>query len=195
MKYISDTTWPEVFEHWRTGEASNPDWIRTAVEVKGWPDWESWRMFTANQLGLPQRSWAIFEFKDPMNEIPSMLVGPYTGWQSRLPKPNTHTFTNLVSNPVQYEHFAKWDSVQRLTYAFPADQLMTGLKKPDGSIVLIEGHHRAVSVAIARHDGKTIAFPEPVRIALANLTEADAGLLDRVLARGSEKNPPNLPKK
>lgn len=188
MKRLAETTWAVVFDHWRISEASNPDWIYTATKVKGWPDWESWRMFTANQLKFPQRTWAVDEFTDPMNEIPALLVGPYSGWQSRLPKPNACTFAELVNIKKNYQDFAPRASTQRLISRFPADALLTGLRKSDGAIVLLEGHHRATAVAIAEHDKMMVNFSGPVQIALADFDQADDDLLDRVLARGSEKS-------
>jgi hypothetical protein len=190
MKRLQSISWPEIFEYWRVSESSNPLWIRTATTVKGWPDWESWRMFTATQLGLPERKWSLYEITDPINQIPTMLIGPFSGWQSRLPKPNVSTFTDLINIPKQYEHFSSIDGIRRMMSYFPAGMLMTGLKKTDGRVVLIEGHHRATAVALAQHNGLITAFSEPVLIALAELTAADDTLLDRVLARGTTKIPP-----
>lgn len=86
VKFIKEITWTEVFEGWRSREANNPGWIKTATEIKGWPDWESWRKFTASQIGAENHSWELYEFTDPMSEVPEMLVGPYGGWQSKLPE-------------------------------------------------------------------------------------------------------------
>ncbi len=49
MRFIKQTTWQEVFKGWSEQEANNPGWIRCATEIKGWPDWESWRNHTAEQ--------------------------------------------------------------------------------------------------------------------------------------------------
>lgn len=193
MNYLQEVSWTEIFAHWRSNESANPDWVRTATEVKGWPDWESWRMFTANQLGLPQRTWKVFTISDPLNELPSFLVGPFTGWQSRLPNPNRHTFAELLAIPEQYEYFRQHTGLRRLMEHFPHDILLTGLRMRDGRVVLIEGHHRVTAIALASKEQFPINISAPVSVALAELTSEDDGLLDRVLARGSAKQPPQPP--
>ena len=190
MNALGPTTWDEVFATWAASEEQNPGWINVATKIKGWPDWRSWRMFTATSLHLPARTWTLEEFTDPMTEIPSMLVGPFTGWQKRLPAPNTHTFADLVNIPEQYNHFGSNVDLQKLENNFPLHTKLTGLRRPDGRIVLIEGHHRATVVALAAHDKKTISFPTPVTIFMAELGNDESELLDAVLARGSSKNPP-----
>jgi len=184
MKALNSTTWPEIFAAWRDREANNLAWIRTATEIKGWPDWESWRQFTISQMQLDQRAWTVYELTDPMTEIPAMLVGPYSGWQKRFPKPNTGTFADLANSPKDAAEFSANTTIQNLWKGFPPETELIGLRRPDGKIVLIEGHHRATAVALAAHDGRTMTFGK-VRIALADLTTADDGLMDRVLARGT----------
>jgi len=91
MKLIERTTWHDVFEGWRIREANNPDWIECATK-KGWPDWESWRSFTAKQIDAENREWKIYQFTNPTEEISEMLIGPYAGWQSRAISKNNTTF-------------------------------------------------------------------------------------------------------
>lgn len=161
-----------------------------ATEVKGWPDWESWRMFMANQLKLPGRTWKFFSFDDPMAEIPAILVGPFSGWQARLPAPNVHTFADLIHIPEQYEFYRPNEGLATLQSSWPHQTCFTGLRRPDGRIICIEGHHRATAVALAAHDHRIIQFGE-VRIALADMDQSEGSLLDEVLARGSTKVPPD----
>lgn len=188
MHFLKDTTWSDVFAEWRAHEATNPAWIQTATAVKGWPDWQSWRSFTADQLRLPSRTWTLQVMDDPMREIPAMLVGPYTGWQSRLPQLNVKTFAELVAIPAQAAFFRAHETVPKLQASFPAETQFIGLRKSDGQIVCVEGHHRAVAVALAARDERPVTFGT-VRIALADLRPDEGGLLDAVLARGSEKSP------
>jgi len=84
MQLIKNTTWEEVFKKWKEREANEPGWINCATNVKGWPDWESWRRFSASQIKADKRDWQIFKLTDPINEIPEMLIGHYSGWQSRV---------------------------------------------------------------------------------------------------------------
>lgn len=192
MKFVADTTWEKVFNGWREREANDPGWIRVATE-KGWLDWESWRKNTASQIGAEGRSWQIFEFTNPLAEIPAMLVGPYTGWQSRLPEKNIMTFNDLVQIPEQYEWLKNHDKVKSMIANFPAPTEFIGLIREDnGKIVCLEGHHRAAAVALAKKDGQPINFKSPIRIALAKLPKEELALLDEILARGSSKNQQTL---
>ena len=189
LKLVGDTTWKEVFEGWRGREANNPGWIRTATEIKGWPDWESWRRFSAAQIGAEKRSWKIYEFKDPINDIPAMLVGPYGGWQKKLPEKNKNSFEELLAISGNYEFFRNHDAVTALTKNFPCPTEFIGLAREDnGKVVCLEGHHRATAVALAKKEGKKINC-ENIRIAITQLSKNECSILDEVLRRGSSKNP------
>ncbi|MBI4257310.1 hypothetical protein HY626_04625 [Candidatus Uhrbacteria bacterium] len=189
LKRIRPTTWQEVFQDWKQREGNDPGWIHCATVLKGWESWEAWRRFTAEQIKASQREWAIFELTDPMSEIPSMLVGPFTGWQSRLPAPNKHTFADLVHIPEQELLFRAYEKVVSMMKNFPPLTTFIGLQiEGTDRIVCMEGHHRATAVAIAALDGKQIGFGGSVQIALATLKIDEHNLLDNVLARGSSKN-------
>ena len=189
MKYIKDIIWDEVFGGWRQREANNPGWIKTATEIKGWPNWESWRKFTVSQLGLEKLDWQLYEFTDPLTEISKILIGPYGGWQSRVANKNKSTFADLLNNKEQYEFFKKHDAVSSLVKDFPKETEFIGLLRKDlNKIVLIEGHHRAVAVALAQKEGK-INWSSMVKIVLAELpTGSEESLLGNVLARGTSKD-------
>lgn len=204
LNVIRPTTWEEVFQGWKQHEGSDPGWIHCATVLKGWSDWESWRRFTAEQIGASNREWNLYEFTDPMREIPNMLVGPFTGWQSRLPAPNQHTFADLVRIPEQTAFFQAHEKVASIIKNFPNPTTMIGIQLPGNEdtimsdrtelyqskkIVCIEGHHRATAVALAQLDGKSIDFGGSVQIALATLKENESDLRNRVLARGTSKDP------
>lgn len=191
MKFIKDTTWEEVFEGWRRREAANPAWIECATKAKGWPDWESWRRFTASLIGAENRRWRIIEFTDPMNEAPAMLIGPFSGWQSRVANKNRTTFEELLDIEEQREFFSRHGGVRRILEGLPFATEFIGLMRKDTEkIVCIEGHHRAVAVTLAKKQGKPVDFSGiPVSIALAELAADECPLLDEVLERGSSRGP------
>ena len=191
MTFLSHTSWEEVFAGWRGREAQNPAWIRCATEVKGWPDWESWRQFTAHQLNATTREWQIFAFDNPMDEIPRMLLGPYSGWQSRAPQKNATSFEQLLAIPEQREHFRNHAGVQSIMTGLPFVTQFIGLIRDDTQrIVCIEGHHRTAAITLAKLDQKTIDFSRTrVTIALAHLSVHEISLLDTILARGTSKTP------
>ncbi len=191
MEFLRDTNWQEVFEGWRDREASNPGWIECATKVKGWPDWESWRSFTAGQIDAAHRDWEMFQFTDPMQEIPEILLGPFSGWQSRVTNKNQTTFKELLEIPEQYEEWSKHTRVLSIMNGLPfATDLIGILRKDIDKIVCLEGHHRATAIALARKQGKQIDFSHtPVTIALTELLPEDSNLLDEILKRGTSKNP------
>jgi len=190
MHLIKNTTWENVFGGWRQREASDPGWINCATNIKGWPDWKSWRKFTASQIGLENLSWQIFEFTDPIKEIPAMLIGPYTGWQSRVANKNQSNFEDLVNIPEQFDFFSKHDKVLSMIADFPFPTEFIGLIREDkNKIVCIEGHHRAVAVALAKKQDSSIDFKGNITIALAKLRKDRVNVLDNALKRGTSKNP------
>lgn len=140
------------------------------------------------QLRLDTRAWTVYELTDPMADIPAMLVGPYSGWQKRFPTPNIGTFADLANSPKDAAEFSANTTIKDLWREFPPKTELIGLRWPDGKIVLVEGHHRAMAVALAAHEGRTLTFGK-VRIALADLTTSEGDLMDRVAARGTSKEP------
>ena len=190
MKFIKDTTWEDVFEEWRTNEASDPGWINCAVNIKGWPDWESWRRFGASHIRAGKRTWQMFEFTDPMNEIPRMLIGPFTGWQARFLEKNKHTFEDMLNTPEHGAFFKDHNKIVALMKQFPSHSTFIGLIREDtNQIVCLEGSHRATAVALAKKESTTINFTTAPHIALAILPTEETPLLDTMLERGSSKNP------
>ncbi len=187
MHLLNNTTWGKVFDGWKQREANDPGWINCATKIKGWPDWESWRKFTVSQLDLENLSWQIFEFTDPINEIPATLIGPYTGWQSRVKEKNQNSFEDLLNISEQFDFFSKHDKVASMINSFPCPTEFIGLIRGDNDkIVCIEGHHRAVAVALAKKQNIPINLKETT-IALARLEKDKINLLDKTLARGTTK--------
>jgi len=188
MKFVRATSWKEIFAGWKLREANDPGWIKCATEVKGWPDWESWRRFTAQQIGAEKLYWEIQEFSDSMNEISEMLIGPYSGWQARATEKNKNSFNDLVSIPEQFDYWKNVNKINSIIENFPSSAQMIGLIRDDNNkIVCIEGHHRATAVAVAKKLGKEINFKTPVQIAVAHISADQVDMFDRVLARGTSK--------
>lgn len=190
MKFLRDTTWEEVFNGWRGREASNPAWIACATKVKGWPDWESWRRFTASQIDAESRVWKIFKITDPMKEIQEMFIGPFSGWQSRIINKNNTTFRELIDIPEQYHHFSTHDGVVSILKGLPFTTEFIGILREDrDKIVLLEGHHRATAIAIVAKEKRQIDFENVnITMALARLPADECPMLDDILKRGTSKN-------
>jgi hypothetical protein len=190
MKPLRDTTWQEVFAGWRKREAGNPGWIECATKLKGWPDWESWRSFTAGQFSAESRTWRYYQFSEPLREVPEMMLGPFTGWQSRVPLKNRATFKELLALPGQGDFWSGHAGVKTIMDGLPFATELIGLIRPDtNKIVCIDGHHRATAIALAQRQGRPIDFSgTPVTVALAELTSEEcAPLLDAMLMRGTSR--------
>ena len=190
MKFVRDITWEEVFEGWRAREAQNQGWIACAKE-KGWSDWEQWRRFTASSIDAQNRSWKLFVFDDPMQEISSMLIGPYTGWQSRVENKNRTTFEDFLSSKSQFSYFSTHKGVASIVDGLPFSTEFIGVVRKDiNKIVCLDGHHRATATALLLKQGRRVNFDEvKVTIALAELPENECTILDEMVKRGTSKHP------
>jgi hypothetical protein len=127
-----------------------------------------------------------------MIDVPAMAVGPYGGWQSRLPIKNTCTFASMLDVPAQLEFVRANAGVARTMAGLPFSTEFIGLRKANsGEIVCIDGHHRAAAIALAARDGASVDFSKTeILIALADLRENEVSLLDAMLKRGTSKIPP-----
>lgn len=191
MKFIKDTTWQEVFEGWRQREGTNPAWIECATQVKGWPDWESWRLFTAQQLAAESREWKLFQFDNPIQEVAELLLGPYSGWQNRVVEKNNTSFDQFLDIPEIYQEYSQQPGIRRMIEGLPfSTELIGVLRKDNGKIICIEGHHRAVALVVAGREGKQIDFSAtPITIALAEIPATECSIFNTMLARGTSKEP------
>lgn len=188
MKSLEDTSWDDVFEKWRGREAADPGWIQCATEVKGWPDWESWRRFSAELLGAEQLEWRRYLVENPEIELPALLVGPFQGWQNRLNVKNAASFADMMADPVQAAFFSQHEKVRSMMANFPAPTELIAVQRDDsGKIVCIEGHHRSAAVALGTVLGQAVQFTGPVTLALARLPTERVQVLEEMLRRGSSR--------
>ncbi len=187
MRFIENTTWEKVFDGWRGREANDPGWINCATKIKGWPNWESWRRFTADQFDAENLDWQIFEIDNPIVEMPAMLVGPFIGWQSRLPLKNKSTFEDLVNIKEQRELLSKNEKIISMTKKFSEPTELIGFLKGDSDkIVCFDGYHRCATAALAKFNKIKLEFKINPKIAIAVIE--DINVFDRVLERGSSRN-------
>ncbi len=112
-------------------------------------------------------------------------MGATQSWQKHFPSSERlkHTFSELIER-VSYESNEK---VQGLLKKFPEPAEFIGVLIPDGSIVLIEGHHRATALAIAAREKRKIPFGKLPTIALTRFETGEESLLKAALEKGSKK--------
>ena len=188
MKFLEHTDWETVFEKWRENEADDPVWVECATRIKGWPDWESWRRFTAIQLGASQLKWDRYLLEDPAEELPLLFVGPFRGWRERLRRKSGGTFAELMSDPEQVKFFEQHKKVLGMVAGFPHPTELIAVRRQDtGELICIEGHHRCAAAALAKARGRPINFAGPVTLALADLPEDQVQVLEEMLKRGSTR--------
>ncbi|MCA9373574.1 hypothetical protein KC725_00275 [Candidatus Peregrinibacteria bacterium] len=188
LSYKGVISWDEVFDVWRKNEASQPGWVEVATKVKGWPDWESWRRYMAAEVGAEEREWKLYEFTDPMIQIPEMLVGPFQSWQNQLPEEKRlqTTFSDFIAERLDWAR--GHGRIQDMIQHFPSSTQFTGLYLEDQDRLLcFEGSHRAAAVALAARDGMAIDFGEQVPlIAVASISGDSSELLLKALETGSD---------
>ena len=163
LEKVKDLSWEDVFEIWRQNEGSNPKWIEHAKE-NGFASWEEWRNMYAKDLNLAERNWTLYKITDPLKTIPTFRGGPFKTWIQRHygghPRP---TFAELA----QREDMQNNKDNVNILDNFPQETTITGLKQ-DASVIIIEGMHRCVAIALAAQQGKEL--DTTVHITLADAT-------------------------
>ena len=188
LSFVRSLGWGEVFAGWKEREAHNFSWVECATRIKGWPNWESWRVHTALQLHLQDRAWALYEVKDPQVFLPNLLMGPFNGWQKYTEEKNTVSFAELLALPEPQDFFLHHSAVVSLMKQFPAPTELIGLVREDHKkIVCVEGHHRAAAVTLGQILKTPVRLSGSVFIALATLAGDETFLLDKTLEQGSSK--------
>lgn len=181
MKLISDTTWADVFAAWQAEEGADPAWQAEAL-ARGYSSWADWRGSVAtSKIDAANLTWQIFAFDNPQAEIPALLLGPFKGWQARVPNIAEATFTNLIDIPANFDYWSTNPKIQSLIDHFPSPTQFIAIRREDtGALVCLEGHHRATAVALAAKLGRPIVFGE-VTIAIAQFPLKYCAVLDAVL--------------
>ena len=189
MKFIHNCSWQEVFASWQQAEESSSAWQRFAAD-KGWKDWSSWRGASADLLCLPEKSWHQYSIENPLQEIPQFLLGPFFGWQKRTPRENTYSFQDLAAIPSEKKHFSLHKGVVSIIEGLPFPISFIGLlDEKTGSIICVEGHHRAMAITLVALSGQRLDFSQtPILLYLATLPKHEHYLLEEHLYRSKQLN-------
>lgn len=191
LKFVRDISWDEVFLQWKEREGKDPTWIKVATETKGWPNWESWRGFSAAQFGAQNRKWKLYEVLDPNEQLPNFIIGPFQGWQKHFDASckewTEHTFADLAQQ--KPEVLSGNSKIAGIMRNFPAQTTLIGIYlKSNGKIVCYEGCHRCAAVTLAKSLGVPINFAVNPTIAITEFSPEDEKLFEKILHRGSGKN-------
>lgn len=184
LRFAGETTWEEVWQRWAADESNDQGWQQVARD-KGWDTWEEWRLAWVANFQAATRKWLLYTIEQPLDTVSNLLIGPAQGWQNRFPEDqrNIYTFADLVER----DCFSQHQKIQSILDNFPERTQLIGLVKPNGEIVCIEGHHRAMALAIAQKQNREMVFRAFPTIALAYLEVGEERLFDQMLERGSHK--------
>lgn len=187
LHFKEKTTWKEVWNLWQDREGKREEWQKLAKE-KGWQSWEKWRDAWVSNIGLQNREWERYIVNDPLSVIPTCLVGPTTSWQNFFSdkKLLTHTFAELIEEKGFLDR-GKNNKIQAIQKQFPVETEFIGIVLSEERIMIIEGHHRAAAITLAKKQGTPLEFTSLPTIALTCFDDADYPLLEDMLRRGSGK--------
>ena len=184
--FIRDISWEEVFENWYKREGTREEWQKVATEVKGWPDWKSWRKASADFIGAEKRTWKLYEIVNPNDTLPKFIIGPWQGWQKNFDEKNVQSFEYLIKNCRDWVD--KNGKINQIKENFPEKSELIGIFiKETNEMVLFEGSHRAAAVALAKEMGQPIQFKNNPTIAVTEISQTEKNLLDEKLKQGTHK--------
>jgi len=188
LKYLRDISWDEIFENWYKREGSRKEWQKFATEVKGWPDWRSWRKSAADFIDADKREWKLYEIENPNEFIPKCLIGPWKNWQNNFEEKNKHTFEDLIK---MHPHWVNDNGkIQQIKNDFPDKNEFIGIYFQNSDrFVIFEGSHRAAAIAQAVAERNPINFKTNPIIAVTEFSEEEAELLRKKLERGTNIHP------
>ena len=183
VSFLKETSWDEVFKAWQEKESSRLEWQETA-KMKGFETWEAWRSVWVEQIGAKDRSWSLYEIEDPIEALPEFLVGPTQSWQKPFKdelKLNSTFMALLGKMPMQANK-----KISSIIEDFPVSTQFIGIKLADGRHMLLEGHHRAAALTLAKNQNMDLKVPGKVTLALTQFKPGEEQLLQKMLERGSK---------
>ncbi len=150
LRIMKPLSWEDVFGIWRENEYSVPAWQKLAKE-RGFDSWEEWRMTYVRQLGLGSLVWQLFEVTSPVIQVPHFHCGPFQNWRKYYQGKNTIPFKRMVDLPVVKEN----NKVITFLENFPFETTIIGVRVGE-SVVIVEGTHRCMALALANAQNKKI---------------------------------------
>ena len=140
-----------------------PHWTQY-WQSRGFSSWEKWRGEHLGSFGYDEKDWFLYKILDPVTAVSKMRGGPYKGWREKFyGDEDLSTFSKILreSNIKNEELFSVIESMMK---NFPAQTVLIGLSTEKG-IVIIEGMHRGVALALAKE--RNYPLKSEVFIALA----------------------------
>jgi hypothetical protein len=174
LSVVRDLTGEEVFEIWRQNEEHLPHW-QAYWGDKGFSSWEEWRHPYADALKLNEQTWKLYRVNDALNTVTQFRGGPFGSWIDTYYADRVMpTFAELAHSEALQELI---DREGRITN-FPQRTTLTGLVVGD-DVIIIEGMHRAVALAIAHERGAEVQSEILIALAEASPEEIPERLASR----------------
>lgn len=143
-KRIRELAFADVFNIWRDNEEGKERWESHARE-RGFSGWEEWRMQYVKAFSMQERAWSLYQVINPSVVVPKWHGGPFKTWMERhYGGIFTPTFDQLARRPDMQKH----TGLKEAQGAFPRTTTVIALFR-DGQLVVIEGMHRCVAIALA----------------------------------------------
>lgn len=187
---INDMTFDEVFKIWIDNEVGQPDGrdVLSVAQEKGFSSVVEWRLATALRLGMDKKNWDLETIANPDVTLPQIIVGPFQGWQRFLTRHLETTFAQAMEIPEFFEWCKTHDRIVPLSEKFPLPTKLILYRRPDGTLIHVEGGHRICAVAYANKIGEPIDFYlDSVQAAVADVTEQDIKQMQEFLKQGTQK--------
>lgn len=172
LKLIKPLTTEEVFEIWRDIEENLEHW-KHFWRAKGHKSWSEWRKSTHKAVLKEKLDWNLYEVVDPLKIIPEWHGGMFYAWNkwfyinfkqnpSRLAESEPPKLKDLLAHPGVHNHWY----IRAISKKFPKKTTLSAIRLKNGKIFIIEGMHRACSIAAIAHNKRI--FKSKVYVVLAN---------------------------
>lgn len=142
LKLIRPITWHEVFDTWRKLEAWQESW-KKHWEGRGFASWDEWREAYAAPLEPDKLDWQLYRVGEPLKEFPNIYGVPTRSWVDKAYDGET---TKLLKDLLSHSIVTDNRKIEDIKRDFPPETMLTGLVYK-GNIILVEGMHRACTMA------------------------------------------------
>lgn len=175
LEYLHPITWGDIFAVWRANEAYQKMWQEHWVE-RGFDSWDFWRKNYIAPIKPEQKEWHVYRIKNPLENVKLFYGAPTRGW---IKKCYGGELTKQISKILDHPIVFKNDKVLATMNNFPYQTMVTGFVS-DGKIVLVEGFHRILALALMEKNG--VNYNGDIVIALCEQSEI------LPLGKGDEEN-------
>ncbi|HEX3095520.1 MAG TPA: hypothetical protein VHQ20_00185 [Patescibacteria group bacterium] len=185
-------TFDEVFKIWLDAEVLQIEGrdILSVAQSKGFNSITEWRLATALRLGMDTKPWTLEKIENPNETFPKIIIGPYQGWSKFFKNELGTSFEQALEIPEFLEWCSHHDRIIPLSQKFPLPTTIILFRKPDGTLIHVEGGHRICAVAYSKKVDRPIIFPDdlPVTAAIADISDEEIKKLIAFLERGTSKS-------